>query len=135
VTTAAAFAAHHEKLRIGILMTLDGVGWPVASVLLHFGHVDPYPILDYRALEALGVDEPPQYTFDFWWSYVEACRTLATKHRVDADLRSCTLAMVERTTLTAAAGRHETAVFPTPRFSRLALQERFAAAGPRGSQS
>ena len=39
-------------------MALSGVRWPTASVLLHFGHRDRYPILDYRALEALGVPSP-----------------------------------------------------------------------------
>jgi len=81
--TATAFAARHEALRIGNLMILRGVSWPVASVLLHFGHRDRYPILDFRALESLGVKQPSQYTFEFWWAYVQACRQLADKHRVE----------------------------------------------------
>jgi len=71
-----------EALRIGVLMALDGVSWPTASVLLHFGHDDPYPILDVRALETLGVRET-NYTYDFWWSYVQNCRALAGKVGVD----------------------------------------------------
>jgi len=81
--TAVAFAARHEALRIGNLMILRGVSWPVASVLLHFGHPDRYPILDFRAIESLGVKQPSQYTFEFWWAYVQACRQLADKHGVD----------------------------------------------------
>jgi hypothetical protein len=81
--TTLAFHARDEALRIGILLTLDGVGWPVASVLLHFGHRDPYPILDFRALESLGVKQPSVYTFDFWWAYVQTCRKLARRQRVD----------------------------------------------------
>ena len=69
-----------ERLRIGILNALEGVDWPMASVLLHFGHKDPYPIIDYRALWSLGLDlKPLYYKFDFWWSYVECCRDLRAK--------------------------------------------------------
>jgi hypothetical protein len=53
-----------------------GVRWPTASVLLHFGHRDRYPILDYRALETLGVTEPVNYTVPFWNAYVAACRQI-----------------------------------------------------------
>jgi hypothetical protein len=73
-----------ERLRIGILNCLQGVDWPMASVLLHFGHTDPYPILDFRALWSLGLDEGPSvYNFDFWWSYVEFCRDLRKKAGTD----------------------------------------------------
>lgn len=59
-------------------MTLEGVGWPTASVLPHLMHPDPYPILDIRALETLGVIGAPKYRFDLWWSYTGLCRQLAT---------------------------------------------------------
>ena len=75
--TRAAFNTTHEHLRIAALTLLNGVSWPVASVLLHFGHREPYPILDFRALWSASVDSPSQYDFDFWWSYVECCRCLA----------------------------------------------------------
>lgn len=81
--TKIALGARAEELRIGTLTVLDGVSWPTASVLLHFGHRDPYPILDFRALESLGVTQPSSYTFDFWWQYVQACRKLAAKYKVD----------------------------------------------------
>lgn len=69
-----------ERLRIGILRALQGVDWPMASVLLHFGHKDPYPILDFRALWSLGCEqEPAYYSFDLWWSYVVCCRDLREK--------------------------------------------------------
>jgi hypothetical protein len=75
-----ALSTSEESLRIQSLTLLNGVGWPSASVLLHFGHKDRYPILDYRALWALGLDSPPAvYTFDFWWEYVLFCRDLAEK--------------------------------------------------------
>ncbi len=75
--TRTALGARDERLRIGILRLLDGVDWPTASVLLHFGSRDPYPILDFRALWSLGVEKPPVYTFAFWWEYVQVCRRLA----------------------------------------------------------
>lgn len=81
--TTLAFATRDEALGVGILMVLDGVGLPMASVLLHFGHRDPFPILDFRALESLGVKQRSSYTFDFWWQYVHACRNLAAKYKVD----------------------------------------------------
>jgi hypothetical protein len=50
-------------------------------VLLHFGHTDPYPILDFRALWSLGVDVPADahgfYDFPLWWEYTKFCRDLA----------------------------------------------------------
>lgn len=57
---------------------LHGVGYPTASVLLHFVSPDLYPIIDYRALWSLGEEAPPRsYSFDFWWWYVDCCRSLA----------------------------------------------------------
>ncbi len=75
-TTRLALSATAESLRIWIPMALSGVRWPTASVLLHFGHKDRYPILDYRALEALGVTESANYTVPFWNVYVTACRKI-----------------------------------------------------------
>lgn len=74
--TRLALSATAESLRIWIPMALSGVSWPTASVLLHFGHSDRYPILDMRALEALGVPGPVLYTLPFWSGYVAACRTI-----------------------------------------------------------
>ena len=51
--TATALATPDERLRIEVLTLLDGVDWPTASVVLHFCHADPYPILDYRAIWSL----------------------------------------------------------------------------------
>ena len=77
--TQTALSTTDEHLRIEVLTLLDGVGWPTASVLLHFGHHNPYPILDFRALWSLGVETPPVYQFDFWWEYTLICRQLATE--------------------------------------------------------
>ncbi|MCB8968356.1 MAG: hypothetical protein H6660_15855 [Ardenticatenaceae bacterium] len=75
--THTALTTSYERLRIEILTLLSGVGWPMASVILHWGHRDPYPILDFRALWSLSTDSPPAYQFDFWWQYTQFCRNLA----------------------------------------------------------
>ena len=40
-------------------------------------------IIDYRALEALGVQKPPTCTLSFWFAYVAKCRELASDANVD----------------------------------------------------
>jgi hypothetical protein len=78
--TQTALSTPDERLRIEVLMLLAGVKWPTASVLLHFGHSDPYPIMDYRALWSLGVDASQMdYDFEFWRTYTQFCRKLADK--------------------------------------------------------
>jgi hypothetical protein len=76
--TRVALSTKIEQLKIAALLVLRGVSWPTASVLLHFGTNNRYPILDYRALWSLGNDKPPApYTFEYWRAYTEACRRLA----------------------------------------------------------
>lgn len=75
--TGLALSASDEMSRVVPLTCLHGVGWPTASVILHFFHGDPYPILDFRALYTLGLDAPPDYTFGFWTEYVTVTRELA----------------------------------------------------------
>jgi len=74
--TRIALSTPHERLRLLSLTTLYGVGYPMASVILHWFHSDKYPILDFRALWSLGV-EKPAYSFDNWMDYVHECRRLA----------------------------------------------------------
>jgi hypothetical protein len=78
-----ALKTNCERARIESLTILDGVSWPTASVILHFFHHDPYPILDYRALWSVTLEVPAQYSFGFWWPYVEFCRSLAASAGVD----------------------------------------------------
>lgn len=75
--TSLALAASDDGAKIRILRLLDGVGWPTASVLLHFCDARPYPILDYRALWSLGYARPPTYTVEFWLAYTGFMRDLA----------------------------------------------------------
>ena len=87
--TRVAFSTADERLRIEVLTLLDGVDWPTASVILHFGHRDPYPILDVRALWSLGFDKPPSYDFGFWRAYTLFCRTLSRRF-------SCSMRALDR---------------------------------------
>ena len=80
--TGLAFAATDERSRIEMLTILDGVAWPTASVLLHLFHKDKYPILDFRALWSYRLDVPKQYSYSFWWPYVEFCREVAERNSV-----------------------------------------------------
>ncbi len=82
--TGIALTTKNERVRIEVLTLLDGVKWPTASVFLHFFHVEKYPILDFRALDSLGIKEPPgQHKFDFWIEYVLYCRQLSDKFKCD----------------------------------------------------
>jgi hypothetical protein len=60
-----------EVERMDALRSLDGVGWPTASVLLHLAYPERYPILDWRALHALGVRGRTSYNQRFWEAYVD----------------------------------------------------------------
>lgn len=80
--TRAALATPSEQFRVEVLLLLKGVGWPMASVFLHGCHLEPYPILDFRALWSLGLEPPPACDFPFWWSYATFCRTLAQRTNV-----------------------------------------------------
>ena len=75
--TKRSFAARDDTDRFEALTALPGVGAPVASALLHAAFPDEYPILDYRALESLGVKRRSSYPTGFWLEYVKACRRLA----------------------------------------------------------
>lgn len=73
--TRVAFSAASERLRIGALLALRGVNWPMASVILHFAFPERYPILDIRAMKS--VDGSTIYTFEKWMKYAELCRESA----------------------------------------------------------
>jgi hypothetical protein len=76
-----ALCSGNERVRIGALQLISGVSWAMASVILHFGFDNQYPILDFRALWTLQA-MPKVYTFDFWWEYTLFCRQMASEHGV-----------------------------------------------------
>ena len=87
--TKASFASSNERLRIGALTLLDGVGWSVAATLLHVCHQDRYPMLDVRVVRLLTGDgelyyriKPAEY-FSFWNSLTLFTRKLSDDCGVD----------------------------------------------------
>ena len=61
-----------EKQRIKILRIIYGVGWSMASAILHFAFPDKYPILDENVMDVVGGDE--NYNFAKWQEYSRICR-------------------------------------------------------------
>jgi hypothetical protein len=83
--TRTAFASPDERARVETLFGLAGVTWPSASVLLHWGHRDPYPVIEPRVLWSAGIDRVPRrFDFEFWSGYVRACRRTMEQSGVDA---------------------------------------------------
>ena len=68
-----------EAMAVAVLTALHGVGIPMASAILTA--IDParYTILDFRALQSLGLENWPD-SIGFYVGYLEACRQLAAKH-------------------------------------------------------
>lgn len=78
-TRVALSETSGERERVEALRSLRGVDWATASVLLHLAYPERYPILDKRALHALGVGAPAAYSFRFWDDYVTAWVPLAER--------------------------------------------------------
>lgn len=75
--TEFSFSAKSEQAKMGALLVLKGVSYPLASVILHFAFPDEYPILDFRALWSLGWEQPSSYTFEFWEKYCMKVREIS----------------------------------------------------------
>jgi hypothetical protein len=80
-TRAALSPAAGDGEAVEELRSLRGVGLPTASVLLHLVVPDRYPILDVRALHALGVR--PSFGRRFWESYAAEYRRLVAESGLD----------------------------------------------------
>lgn len=80
--TRLALAATDEELKIRVLLLLTGVGWPTASVMLHFCDRGRYPVLDVRALWSVGVRQVPEYTFSLWWPYTCFVRGISDRTKL-----------------------------------------------------
>jgi hypothetical protein len=81
--TGRALQSKNERFKVESLRLLNGVDWPVASVVLHFCQGYQYPILDYRALWSLRVHPAPRYTYALWEQYTRVTRELAAAAKVD----------------------------------------------------
>lgn len=80
--TRFSLEAQSEKARAESLFVLKGVGYPVASTILHFAFPKKYPILDFRALWSLGgkwreMSKEQNYNFDFWTEYCGEIQTIS----------------------------------------------------------
>lgn len=84
--TRAAFGTRNERFRIESLLLLDGVAWPMASVILHFCRENEYPILDFRALWSVGFRKKAMHGFALWLEYTKLTRKLAA--RPECDMRT-----------------------------------------------
>ncbi len=73
--SSLSFSAQNELVRIKALLLLKGVAWPMASVILHFTFEDEYPMLDRRAMRAVGGSE--SRSFERWMEYAGLCRNKA----------------------------------------------------------
>lgn len=81
--TSLALNQKDIRLALWLLISLQGVGFPFASVLLHFSHKRRFPILDVRALASVGFVDGINYTLEFWEEYVWWTRDLSKKYGVD----------------------------------------------------
>ena len=81
--TEIAFAnGCDEEVRIKTLKKIYGVGWAMASVILHFAFPKEYPIVDIRAMTTVGGVTNRVYNFDIWWEYTLRCREYTEKHNI-----------------------------------------------------
>jgi len=80
--THLSFNAKSEKARINSLLTLKGVGWPVASAILHFAFPAKYPIMDFRVISSLSLDQPSSYNFSFWQKYCCEIHKISKKYKL-----------------------------------------------------
>lgn len=82
-TTTAFRPDTPARERLQALRRLHGVQAPVASAVLHFVDSDRWSIIDFRILEALGVEKPGYYSLEFWEDFQIACGELAAEAGVD----------------------------------------------------
>jgi hypothetical protein len=75
-TLRLAVSAKTDRAAIAVLTGLFGVDVPVASAILTAINPDKHTILDFRALEGLGIDSKDR-SVDFYLQYLSACRRLS----------------------------------------------------------
>ena len=76
--------ARTDRAAIAVLLGLSGVGVPVASAIVTAIYPDRFTIIDFRALEALGISRSlaTSITVEFYLKYLKYCRELAKTNRV-----------------------------------------------------
>ncbi len=71
-----------ERSAVDVLDRLHGVGVPIASAILTTMFPEKYTIIDFRALESLGIVKAPTGSVHYYLNYLTKCRELARKHNV-----------------------------------------------------
>lgn len=74
-------SASTDRSAVAVLIGLRGIDVAVASAVLSAVFPDRFTIIDFRALEALGVNRPSP-PLDFYLEYLSHCRGLAAAHGV-----------------------------------------------------
>src|SRR5208337_2659503 len=70
-----------DRAAVAVLMGLNGVQVPVASAILTAIDPEHFTVIDFRALEALGVTTA-NMTINYYLEYLDACRGLARENKV-----------------------------------------------------
>jgi hypothetical protein len=70
-----------DRAAVAVLVGLNGVEVSVASAILTAMYPERFTIIDFRALEALGVDKWPG-TVNYYLEYLDACRALSRDNSV-----------------------------------------------------
>jgi len=74
-----ALEAKEPRSAMAVLVGLQGVGEPMASSILTAIDPEKYTVIDYRALEALGVTVPNNYFEFYLLHYLTECKRLASE--------------------------------------------------------
>jgi hypothetical protein len=77
-----AASANTDRSGLAVLRGLSGVDIPVASAVLTTINPGRYTIIDFRALQSLGVNDPPVLTVSYYLEYLGVCRELAKQQKV-----------------------------------------------------
>ena len=77
-----ALSAQEIRSAFGVLMGLRGVGAPMASAILTAMDETKYTVIDYRALDALGVPDFDTNVNFYLLHYLPECKRLATEAQV-----------------------------------------------------
>jgi hypothetical protein len=77
--TALAFEVPGDRLKLKLLMAIDGVGTSVASVILAFYDPENYGVLDFHAWHGLFNSEKKSFTQQDCLRYFEGLRKLSKK--------------------------------------------------------
>jgi hypothetical protein len=76
-----AVSATTDRAAVAVLVGLRGIDVSVASAILAAIYPDRFTIIDYRALEALGVKRLSPGV-EFYLEYLHYCRRLGSEHGV-----------------------------------------------------